>query len=329
MKYSRLGRTGMKVSRLCLGTMNFGPYTEEKDAFRIMDAAIDAGINFFDTANEYGGIGHRGRSEEIIGSWFAQGNGRREKTVLATKVFSFTENVNDGPNEGHGLSTYKIRRHLEASLRRLKTDHIELYQMHHVYRDATWDELWDVFESLFYQGKIDYTGSSNFGALHLMQAQDEAKKRHFLGLVSEQHKYNLLCRLPELEVIPAAEYLGIGILPYSPLEGGALAGKMQSGNDKSRRNDMRGNPEQAKKLNGQLEAFSKLCRELGESEPNVAFAWLLSNPAVSAVVTGPRTAGQLESLLRAVEIKLDGSVLSRIDEIFPGPGGPAPEAYAW
>jgi aryl-alcohol dehydrogenase-like predicted oxidoreductase len=330
MQYKVLGRTGMKVSRLCLGTWNFGTYTDEKEAFRIMDAAIDAGINYFDTANAYPDVELRGLSEEIIGRWFAQGSGRREKTVLATKVFSFTEDVNDGPNDGHGLSTYKIRRHAEASLRRLKTDHLELYQMHHVDKAVTWDELWDAFESLFSQGKIDYVGSCNFAGLHLMQAQVAAKERKFLGLVSEQHKYNLLCRLPELEVITAAEYLGIGLLPYSPLAEGRLAGKsMMSPDGKSRRKKIDTANEKGKKLQEQLDAFSDLCGDIGESEANVALAWLLANPAVTAPVTGPRTVEQLESMLRAVEIKLDGSTLSRLDEIFPGPGGPAPEAYAW
>lgn len=330
MKFKTLGRTGMKVSRLCLGTWNFGTYTDEKEAFRIMDAAIDSGINYFDTANAYPAVGFRGLSEKIIGNWFALGDGRREKTVLATKVFSFTEDINDGPNDGHGLSTYKIRRHIDASLKRLRTDHIELYQMHHVAPEVTWDELWDVFQSLFYQGKLDYVGSCNFAGLHLMQAHMAAKERKFLGLVSEQHKYNLLCRLPELELIPTAEYLGMAVLPYSPLAEGLLAGrKLLSSDGKSRRLDARDLGEKGKALQLQIDAYSKLCAELGESEANVAVAWLLSNPVVTAPIIGPRTVEQLEDLLRAVEIELDESVLKRLDEIFPGPGGRAPEAYAW
>lgn len=330
MQYSTMGRTGMLVSKICVGTWNFGTYTDEGEAFRIMDMALDAGINFIDTANAYPAVGHRGKSEEIIGRWFAQGNGRREKTVLATKVFSFTEDANDGPNEGHGLSTYKIRRHIEASLRRLNTEHVELYQMHHVWREATWDELWDAFENLFRQGKIDYVGACNFAGLHLMQAQQAAKERHFLGLVSEQDQYNLLCRLPELEVIPAAQYLGIGFLPYSPLSGGKLAGpSMMSADGRSRRADMKGTPEQLEKFRKQMEKYSALCTDIGENEAHVALAWLLSNPAVTSLITGPRTAQQLEDMLEAVEMELDGAVLSRLDEIFPGPGGPAPEAYAW
>ena len=228
MKYTYLGRTGMKVSRLCLGTMNFGPRTEEKEAFAIMDKALEVGINFFDTANVYGGgpNGHNGWTEEIIGRWFKQGGGRREKVVLATKVYGNMNDETDGPNNGGGLSAYKIRRHIEGSLKRLQTDHVELYQMHHIERHATWDEIWGVFEALVNQGKACYIGASNFGARHLAYAQAAAEKRNFLGLVCEQHKYNLACRLPELEVLPAAQELGLGVIPWSPLGGGLLSGNV-------------------------------------------------------------------------------------------------------
>jgi len=330
MKFSPLGRTGMKVSRLCVGTWNFGKYTDEKEAFLILEAALDAGINFIDTSNAYPDVGLRGKSEEIIGRWFAQGGGRRESVVLATKVYSFTENPHDGPNDGHGLSIYKIRRHIEQSLKRLNSEHVELYQMHHVDRDVSWEELWDAFESLFYQGKIDYAGACNFAAMDLMEAQAKAKERHFLGLSSAQDHYNLLCRLPELELVPTARHLGIGLLPYSPLAGGKLAGKInRKENEKSRRQDSVAIGTADKNLPEQMNMFSALCRELGEEEADVAVAWLLANPAVTAPVIGPRTAGQLKSALRAVEIDLDDTVMEKLDKIFPGPGGPAPEAYAW
>lgn len=318
----------MKVSRLCVGTWNFGKYTDEKEAFLILEAARNAGINFIDTSNAYPDVGLRGKSEEIIGKWFAQGGGRRESTILATKVYSFTENPHDGPNDGHGLSTYKIRRHIEHSLRRLNSEHVELYQMHHVDRDVTWEELWDAFESLFYQGKIDYVGASNFAAMDLMEAQVKASERNFLGLVATQDHYNLLCRLPELELAPTAKRLGIGLLPYSPLAGGKLAGR-PSKNEKSRRGDSVAIGTADGNLAEQMSRFSKLCQELGEKESDVALAWLLKNPAVTAPVLGPRTADQLKSALRAVEIDLDEAVMDMLDEIFPGPGGPAPEAYAW
>jgi len=327
MEFRYLGKSGLKVSRLCLGTMNFGVDTDEKEAFRIMDAALDAGVNFFDTANVYGGQGNRGLTEEIIGRWFKQGGGRREKVVLATKVYGGMEQEEDGPNGGSGLSAYKIRRHLEGSLRRLQTDHIELYQMHHVDRNVTWAELWGAFEAAVAQGKIGYVGASNFAARDLVKAQYEAEKRNFLGLVSEQHKYSLLCRLPELEVLPASGEHGIGVIAWSPLDGGMLGGhalnpapgSRRSGSDRAR----------VEKHRAQLEQFAKLCKELGESEANVALAWTLVHPAMTGPIIGPRTLEQFENTLRVVDIKLDEAALKRLDEIFPGPGGDAPKAYAW
>ncbi|MHB1484405.1 MAG: aldo/keto reductase [Saccharofermentanales bacterium] len=330
MKYTDLGRTGMKVSRLCLGTMNFGPYTEEKEAFRIMDMALDAGINFFDTANVYGGAGHKGWTEEIIGRWFAQGGNRREKVILATKVYGDMEDANDGPNASGGLSAYKIRRHMEASLKRLKTDHIELYQMHHIDRSLTWEETWGVFENLVDQGKAFYIGSSNFAGWHLMQAQAAAARRNFLGLVSEQHKYNLLCRLPELEVLPAALELGIGVIAWSPLAGGLLGRNIHSA-VKGARSEQRLAGISLKE-HAQLEEYGKLCDEIKantENETAVALAWLLANPAITAPIIGPRTEKQLDESLAALEMKLSDEVMTKLDNIFPGPGGAAPEAYSW
>ncbi|TBL80368.1 aldo/keto reductase [Paenibacillus thalictri] len=326
MEYTYLGKSGLKVSRLCLGTMNFGVDTEEQEAFRIMDAALDAGVTFFDTANVYGGVGSRGRTEEIIGRWFAQGGGRREKVVLATKVFGDMEDPQDGPNAARGLSAYKIRRHLEASLKRLQTDHIELYQMHHVDRNVSWEELWEAFRVHVYQGKIGYVGASNFAGRDLVKAQYEAKAKGILGLVSEQHKYSLLCRLPELEVLPAAEDQGIGVIAWSPLDGGLLGGNALNPAQGSRSARNQGRVE---KHRSQLESFSKLCKELGESEANVALAWTLVHPAMTAPIIGPRTLEQFQNTLRVVDIKLDESTLARLDEIFPGPGGDAPKAYAW
>lgn len=327
MKYTHLGRTGLKVSRLCLGTMNFGPRTDEKEAWAIMDRALEAGINFFDTANGYGRP-KPGWTEEIIGRWFAQGDNRREKVVLATKVYGDMNDENDGPNSEGGLSAYKIRRHIEGSLTRLQTDHVELYQMHHIERHAPWEEIWGAFEALVNQGKAYYIGSSNFGARHLAYAQAMAEKRNFLGLVSEQHKYNLTCRLPELEVLPAAKELGLGVIPWSPLGGGFLSGHVLNpvaGSERASAMASKLTPQQQE----QLKAFAALCADLGESEANVALAWLLANPVVTAPIIGPRTLEQLEDTLRAVEIELPEDVLAKLDEIFPGPGGAAPEAYAW
>lgn len=326
MQYTYLGRSGLKVSKLCLGTMNFGVSTDEKEAFRIMDAAIDAGINFFDTANVYGWGENAGRTEEIIGRWFAQGGGRREKVVLATKFYGKMFDEHDGPNDEGGLSAYKLRRHLEDSLKRLQTDHIELYQMHHVDRNVSWDELWEGFRVAINQGKIGYVGSSNFAGFDLVKAQYEAKAHNMLGLVSEQHKYSLLCRLPELELLPAAQEQGIGVIAWSPLDGGLLSGhalKPIAGSTRANK------PERVEKHRQQLEAFERLCKEIGESEANVALAWTLTNPALTAPIIGPRTLEQLEGALRVVDIELEQSTMQQLDEIFPGPGGAAPNAYAW
>src|SRR6478672_5796441 len=220
MEYTHLGRSGLSVSRLCLGTMNFGPFTEEPDAHAIMDRAHDKGINFFDTANVYGWGENRGWTERIVGDWFAQGAGRRERTVLATKLYG---DMGDWPNEGK-LSALNIRRACDASLTRLQTDHIDLYQMHHVDRDAHWDEIWQAMDVLVAQGKVLYIGSSNFAAWHIVKANEAARRRHTLGLVSEQSLYNLNARMVELEVLPACADYGLGVIPWSPLGGGLLGG---------------------------------------------------------------------------------------------------------
>lgn len=326
MQYTYLGKSGLKVSRICLGTMNFGPATDEKEAFRIMDAALDAGVNFFDTANIYGWGENSGLTEEIIGRWFSLGGGRREKVVLATKVYGSMHDDTDGPNNDAGLSAYKIRRHLEGSLRRLQTDHVELYQMHHVDPAVSWDELWGAFENAVHQGKIGYVGSSNFAAWQIAIAQSEAKNRHFLGLVSEQHKYSLNCRLPELEVLPAAKELGLGVIPWSPLDGGLLGRNALQKLEGTRSGSI---AERIEHHKTQLEEFAALCRDLGEPQDTIALAWVAANPAVTAPIIGPRTLEQFETALKCLEVTLDEAVLKRLDEIFPGPGGHAPNAYAW
>lgn len=321
MEYTRLGRTGLKVSRLCLGTMNFGPKTDERESFAIMDRALELGINFFDTANVYGWELGRGATEQIIGRWLAQGGGRREQIVLATKVYG---RMGDRPNE-RGLSAYHIRRACEDSLRRLQTDHIDLYQMHHIDRETPWEEIWQAMEQLVREGKVIYVGSSNFAAWHIAQAQCAAAQRHFMGLVSEQSLYNLADRMVELEVIPACQAYGLGLIPWSPLAGGILAGTGEEGN--RRRSGYA--KEVLEKHSERIARYEQFCAELGEKPADVALAWLLHQPAVTAPIIGPRTLGQLEASLRALEIRLDEETLKRLDEIWPGPGGPAPEAYAW
>lgn len=323
MQYTHLGRTGLQVSRLCLGTMNFGPLTSEADSFAIMDHALEVGINFFDSANTYGRKLGEGVTESIVGHWLAQGNGRREQIVLATKVYG---KMGSGPNEQH-LSAYHIRQACEGSLRRLQTDHIDLYQMHHIDRQTPWEEIWQAMEQLVQQGKVLYVGSSNFAALHIAQAQYTARERHFLGLVSEQSLYNLNARMIELEVISAIREYGLGLIPWSPLGGGLLGGVLEK-EAKGRRASER-IQQSIEKQRDQLEAYEGLCQDLGEPPAGVALAWLLKNPAVTAPIIGPRTMEQLDSSLNALEIQLSEDTLARLDEIFPGPGGEAPEAYAW
>jgi aryl-alcohol dehydrogenase-like predicted oxidoreductase len=328
MDYRHLGRTGLKVSRLCLGTMNFGEYTDEPTSFRIMDEALEAGINYFDTADVYGGPNSPdmakgyGISEEYIGHWLAQG-GRRDRIVLATKVYQPMET---GPNDKY-LSAYHIRKACEDSLRRLKTDRIDLYQMHHVDPDTPWEEIWQAMELLVQQGKILYVGSSNFAGWNIATAQSTAAARHLLGLASEQSLYNLTARTIELEVIPACRHFGLGLVPWSPIGGGLLGGVLRNAAD-----GRRARPritQQVEKLRPQLTRYEALCTELGEEPAHVALAWLLHNPIVTAPIIGPRTPGQLKDNFRALSVQLSESTLSRLDEIWPGPGGEAPKAYAW
>jgi len=323
MQYTHLGRTGLSVSRLCLGTMNFGPQTSEADSFAIMDQALEQGINFFDTANVYGRKLGEGVTEQIIGRWLAQAGKRREQIVLATKVYN---KMGNGPNE-RGLSAYHIRQACEDSLRRLQTDHIDLYQMHHIERSTPWEEIWQAMEQLVREGKVLYVGSSNFAGWDIATAQCTASARHFMGLVAEQSLYNLSARTIELEVIPACRHYGLGLIPWSPLGGGLLGGALQKANAGRRADE---NMQQTiEKNRAKLEAYEGFCKKLGEQPADVALAWLLSNPIVTAPILGPRTVEQLTGSLRALEIKLSDEQQQQLDQIWPGPGGEAPEAYAW
>ncbi|NAZ82633.1 aldo/keto reductase [Kineococcus sp. R8] len=326
MDYRRLGRTGLRVSPLCLGTMNFGPRTSESDSHTVMDAAHEHGINFFDTANGYGS--HKGETEEIVGRWFAQGGGRRDRTVLATKLYG---DMTDWPNDGK-LSAVNIRKACDASLQRLQTDHIDLYQMHHVDRATPWEEIWEGMSVLRQQGKVVYAGSSNFAGWHLAAAQASAAERKLVGLVSEQSLYNLLSRWVELEVLPAAEHYGLGVIPWSPLAGGLLGGVLakQAGGVEGRGT---ANAAGIEENRAALEGYEAFCRELGADPADVGIAWLLTRPAVTAPIIGPRTVEQLTGSLRSLDLVLDQAALDRLDELFPAPfpngSGPAPEAYAW
>jgi aryl-alcohol dehydrogenase-like predicted oxidoreductase len=303
--------------------MNFGPETDEPTSFSIMDAAHEAGVNFFDSANVYGRSQGRGATEEIVGRWFAQGGERRERTVLATKLYG---DMGEWPNEGR-LSALNIRRACDASLRRLQTDYIDLYQMHHIDRGTPWEEIWEAMEVLRLQGKILYVGSSNFAGWHIAKAQAAAAERHFMGLVSEQSIYNLISRKVEMETLPAAADYGLGVIPWSPLQGGLLGGVVRKEREGSRRHQGRAAAD-IEARRPQLEQWEDLCAELGHEPATVALAWLLSRPAVTAPIIGPRTPDQLEGALDAVEVTLDDDTLGRLDAIFPG-YKTSPEAYAW
>lgn len=323
MDYTRLGRTGLKVSRFCLGTMNFGPETSEQESHAMMDRALELGINFFDTADVYGWKRGEGWTEQIIGRWLAQGGGRRERIVLATKLYG---RMGERENE-RGLSAYHIRRACEASLRRLQTDHIDLYQMHHIDRDTPWEEIWQAMEQLVREGKVIYVGSSNFAGWQIATANQLAARRHFMGLVSEQSIYSLFNRHIELEVVPACRAYGVGLVPYSPLAGGLLGGALKEVKEGRRsEEEMRA---LIAKHREQLTEYETFCKEIGETPADIALAWVLSNPVVAAPIIGPRTLDQLNKAMHALEIGLEEPALKRLDAIWPGPGGEAPEAYAW
>ncbi|MFJ3900214.1 aldo/keto reductase [Streptomyces sp. NPDC090025] len=330
MEYTQLGRTGLTVSRLVLGTMNFGPQTDEPTSHAIMDAALDAGVNFFDTANTYGQTAGKGRTEEIVGSWFAKDPANRDKVVLATKVYG---NMAEGPGPAwpnhDRLSAVNIRRAVEASLKRLGTDRIDLYQFHHIDRRTPFDELWQAVDVLIQQGKILYAGSSNFPGFKIAQANEIAAGRGMVGLVSEQCHYNLYERRAELEVIPASIEYGLGVIPWSPLAGGLLGGVLRKEVKGGRREGGRA----AERLTdpaerARFQAYEDLLDKHGVDPGETALAWLLTRPGITGPIIGPRTQDQLDSALRALELKLPDELLTALDDIFPGPG-PAPEAFAW
>jgi aryl-alcohol dehydrogenase-like predicted oxidoreductase len=328
MEYVQLGRSGLRVSPLVLGTVNFSWLTDEADSFAIMDEALRLGVNFFDTSDNY----NAGQTESLLGRWFAQGGGRREQVVLATKVYSPPNEWGSpdearrtgswvGPND-KGVSARHIRAAVEASLKRLQTDYIDVYQTHHVDRAVPWEELWQAMDVLVQQGKILYVGSSNYAGWHIAQAQAVARQRGSFGFVSEQSVYNLRNRHIELEVAPACEALGLGLLTYSPLAGGSLAGRLPEG-ESGRRSFL---PDSGA---DRMRRYLALCDEIGESPGNVALAWVAAQPHVTAPIIGPRTMVQFSDSVKAIGIRLDAKVLEELDELFPGPGGPAPEAYAW
>jgi aryl-alcohol dehydrogenase-like predicted oxidoreductase len=329
MEHTQLGRTGLKVSRLVLGTMNFGPQTDESTSHGIMDAALDAGLNFVDTANVYGWGENKGRTEEIVGSWFAQGGGRRDRTVLATKVYGNMASDGDVWPNHDKLSAVNIRRAVDASLKRLQTDYIDIYQFHHIDRSTPFEEIWQAIDVLVKQGKILYAGSSNFPGYKIAQANETASRHGRMGLVSEQCLYNLAERRAEMEVIPAAQDYGLGVIPWSPLHGGLLGGVLKKEATQGRRASGRAaDALKDTKTREQIQAYENLLDKHGLEPGEAALAWLLTRPGVTGPIVGPRTQEQLDSALRALELELSEELLRSLDKIFPGPG-PSPEAFAW
>ncbi|MGA9761713.1 MAG: aldo/keto reductase [Gaiellaceae bacterium] len=316
MEMRVLGRTGVRVSPLCLGTMMFGAWgnPDHDESIRTIHRALDAGINFVDTADVYS----RGESEEIVGKALA--GGRRDNVVLATKVHG---TMGDDPNE-QGNSRRWIVREVEASLRRLGTDWIDLYQIHRPDSSTAIEETLSVLTDLVRAGKIRYFGSSTFPAHELVEAQWASEKRGLERFVSEQPPYSLLVRGVEESVLPVCERYGIGVIPWSPLAGGWLSGRYRKNAELpsthrakmiAQRYDMSLPANQAK-----LEAADRLAalaEEAGMSLVHMALAFVLEHPAVTAAIIGPRTLDQLETQLGAVDIKLDRQLLDRIDEIVP------------
>jgi aryl-alcohol dehydrogenase-like predicted oxidoreductase len=328
MNYRTLGTTGTKVSPLCLGAMMFGGWgnTDHDDSIRIIHRALDAGINFIDTADVYS----RGESEEIVGKALA--GGRREHVVLATKVHG---TMGDDPNE-FGNSRRWIVREVDNSLRRLKTDWIDLYQIHRPEADTDIDETLGALSDLVHAGKVRYIGSSTFPAAQIVEAQWVAQRRGRERFVCEQPPYSLLVREVEKDVLPTAQRYGMGVIPWSPLAGGWLSGRYRKGEDapSSTRADRipdrydLSRPENQRKLEA-ADALAKLAEEAGMTLIEMALAFVIRHPAVTAAIIGPRTMDHLESQLTAAGKELSDDVLDKIDEIVPPGVNISPADGGW
>ena len=316
MEYRTLGNTGVKVSPLCLGAMMFGAWgnTDQEDSVRIIHRALDAGINFIDTADVYS----RGGSEEVVGKALA--GGRRDNVVLATKVHG---RMGDDPNE-FGNSRRWIVREVENSLRRLGTDWIDLYQIHRPEADTDIDETLGALSDLVRTGKVRYIGSSTFPASQIVEAQWVAERRGRERFICEQPPYSVLVRAIENDVLPTCRRYGMGVIPWSPLAGGWLSGRYRVGQDlpASRRAEMIPSrydmslPGNQRKLEA-ADALADLAQEAGITLIELALAFVIRHPAVTAAIIGPRTIDHLESQLTSADIVLSDEVLDSIDEIVP------------
>jgi aryl-alcohol dehydrogenase-like predicted oxidoreductase len=328
MNYRTLGTTGTKVTPLCLGAMMFGDWgnKDHDDSIRIIHRALDAGINFIDTADVYS----RGESEEIVGKALA--GGKRDNVVLATKVHG---TMGDDPNE-FGNSRRWIVKEVENSLRRLGTDWIDLYQIHRPEDDTDIDETLGALSDLVHQGKVRYIGSSTFPASQIVEAQWVAERRSRERFVCEQPPYSLLVREVEREVLPTAQRHGMGVIPWSPLAGGWLSGRYRKGEDLPEsqraqripsRYDM-SDPGNQRKLEA-ADALARLAEENGMTLIELALAFVIRHPAVTSAIIGPRTMEHLESQLTAAEVTLSDDMLDRIDEIVPPGTNVNPNEIGW
>ncbi|MFG1944133.1 aldo/keto reductase [Nonomuraea sp. NPDC048826] len=301
MRHARLGRSALQVSRLILGTLNLGVRTTREEGFALLDAALDHGINTVDTANDYGWQHHKGFTEELLGDWLAKGDGRRDKVVLATKVCN---PMSDWPNDS-GLSIRNIIASCERSLRRLRTDWIDLYQMHRVDPHASWDEIWQAMDILIRQGKVRYVGSSNFAGWNLAAGQETARRVGGLGLVSEQCVYNLVARTVEGEVLPAARAYDVSVLAWSPLHGGLLGGALRKLAEGSAVKTTQGRAMEAlPRWRPKIKEYEEFCAGLGLDPAEAAMAWVLGRPDVTGIVIGPRTMAHLDGAVRALDVEV-------------------------
>jgi len=315
METRSLGRTGVQVSPLCLGCMMFGRKTEPEESYRMIAHAVDAGINFLDTANVYS----RGRSEELTGEGIKR-IGKRDQIVLATKVHGKMDD--DDPNM-LGNSRRHIISQCEASLRRLQTDYIDLYQIHRPDPQIPIDETLGALDDLVRAGKIRYAGSSTFAAWQLMESVAVSSRKNITRFICEQAPYNLMDRRIERELVPFARTYGFAIIPWSPLAGGLLTGKYRPGQipEDARFSDIKDKPWMARRVNDaaleKAAAFADLCGEANLAPSQAALAWAMQRPGITSPIIGPRSMQQLEDNLRALEITLEESFLEKLDEIFP------------
>ncbi len=318
-----LGRTGVKVSNLCLGCMMFGGRTSGPDAYAIIDRALDAGINFLDTANVYS----RGRSEEVTGEALRR-NGRRQRVVLATKVHGV---MDEGDPNARGNSRRHIIEQCEASLRRLQTDYIDLYQLHRPQPDIPIDETLRALDDLVRAGKIRYFGTSTFAAWQVVESLWVSKEYGLNRTICEQQPYNLLDRRVERELLPMARTFGIATIPWSPLAGGLLTGKYsrnQPPPEDSRFASVARNPMQQRRMNDNIwdviEGLEPLAKEKGATLSQFALAWVMAQPGVTSPIIGPRTMEQLEDNLKALDLTITAEDRARIDAIIPRGGMVSP-----